>query len=96
MTGSWIQTGLPANSSSDTQRLNNQLRQFINALTLAAELGPIITNTMAQMVSGTDYTTIESAFGLQAGTGQSVHDIVGTANTDLQGSNIQGLIQRLQ
>lgn len=90
MASAWIPTG------ADNQRLGPQLRTAVSQLASAAAGLLTLKNCMAQMLNGgTDYTTIESAFGLQAGTGQAVHDIVGSASDDLQGSFVQGLLQRL-
>jgi hypothetical protein len=90
MVGNWIPTG------NDQARLTAQLRGAVNQLTQAAATLLGISNIMSQMVAGgTDYTTVETYFGLQTGTGVTVVPIVGTASTDLQGSNIQGLLQRL-
>jgi hypothetical protein len=90
MTGSWIPSG------NDASRLGGQLRTAVAQLTAAAQTLQTLKNVMAQMTVGTDYTTVEAYFGLQAGTGGAVHDLVGSASDDLQGSLIQGLIQRLQ
>ena len=89
MTGSWIPTG------ADSARLGAQLRTAVTQLTAAANALLVLKTVMAQMAPGTDYTTIESSFGLQTGNGQSVHDIVGSASDALQAAAPQALIQRL-
>lgn len=88
MTGSWVPSG------NDQQRLQGQLRGAIAQLAAAAATLVTLSDIMSQMVSGSDYTTIETYFGLATGSGQTLHDVLGTASTDLQGSNVQGLLQR--
>jgi hypothetical protein len=89
MASAWIPTG------GDQQRLQGMLHVAINQLTNANAILQTLTNIMAQMLgASSDYTTIETYFGLQAGQGQPLHDVLGSAASDLQGSNIQGLLQR--
>lgn len=88
ITGSWVPSG------NDQQRLQGQLRSTIQQLASATSGAQSLANIMSQMVSGSDYTTIETYFGIATGSGQTLHDVLGTASTDLQGSNIQGLLQR--
>jgi hypothetical protein len=85
---SWVASG------NDTQRLTAQLRGAISQLAASAATLQALTNVMSQMVAQADFTTIESSFGLAPGDGQTLHDVVGTASVDLQGGNIQGLLQR--
>jgi hypothetical protein len=88
ITGSWVPSG------NDQQRLSGTLRGAISQLASSAASLQTLANIMSQMVASSDYTTIETYFGLAAGTGQTLHDVLGTASTDLQGGNIQGLLQR--
>lgn len=89
MASAWVPTG------NDQTRLQNQLRVAIQQLAAAASSLESLSNVMAQMLNGgTDYTTIETYFGVPTGQGQTLHDVVGTASTDLQGTNVQGLLQR--
>ena len=88
MTGNWIQTG------SDSSRLQSLLRTAISELNAAASNLVTLKNIMAQMVVNSDYTTIETIFNLQAGQGQTLHDVLGSASDDLQGTLVQGLLQR--
>lgn len=88
ITGSWVPSG------NDQQRFQSQLRGAIIQLASAAATLSTLSNIMSQMVSGSDYTTIETYFGVATGYGQTLHDVLGTAATDLQGSNVQGLLQR--
>ena len=89
ITGSWIPSG------NDTPRNQARLRNAIQQLAFAAEELLAIKNVMAQMVSGADYTSIETYFAVPTGSGQAVHDIVGSASDDLQGATVQALLQRL-
>lgn len=89
MTGNWVPSG------NDQQRLQAQLRGAITQLAAAAVGLQSLSNIMSQMVGGgTDYTTVETYFGLQAGQGAVLSSVVGTASGDLQGGNVQGLLQR--
>lgn len=89
MSSAWVPTG------NDQTRLQNQLRVAIQQLAAAASSLEALSNVMAQMLNGgVDYTTIETYFGVPTGQGQTLHDVVGTASTDLQGTNVQGLLQR--
>ena len=89
MASAWIPTG------NDQQRLQGQVRSTISQLAAAANTALTLTKIMSQMLNnGSDYTTIETYFGLQSGQGQSLSDVMGTASSDLQGSNIQALLQR--
>jgi hypothetical protein len=88
ITGSWVPSG------NDQQRLSAQLRGAISQLAAAASTLQTLSNVMSQMVSGSDYTTIETYFGVATGEGQTLHDVLGTASSDLQGSPVQGLLQR--
>lgn len=88
VTGSWVPSG------GDQARLSGSLRSAISQLASSAAALVTLSNIMSQMVVGSDYTTIETYFGLATGTGQTLHDVLGTASTDLQAGNIQGLLQR--
>jgi hypothetical protein len=87
--GSWVPSG------NDQPRLTGQMRSAIAQLQAAAATLGSLKNIMAQMVGGgTDYSTIETYFAVGTGYGQTLHDVLGTASDDLQGSNVQGLLQR--
>jgi hypothetical protein len=70
-------------------------RSAISQLAASAAALQTLANIMAQMVASSDYTTVETYFGLATGSGQTLSTVVGTASADLQGSPIQGLLQRL-
>lgn len=91
MASNWIKTG------NDSPRLQSLARQYVQALITAWELGPVLVNTLAQMLGGgADYTTIESVFNLDAGKGQTFKDLIGSANTDVRASsNVDALVQKL-
>ncbi len=88
MVGNWVSTG------NDAQRLGGQLRAAITQLGAAANTLAALKNVMAQMVASSDYTTIEAEFGVPAGSGQTLHDVLGTASDTLQASDVQALLQR--
>jgi hypothetical protein len=88
--GNWLPTG------NDAARLPATLRAAVAQLQAAANTLLALKGTMAQMLAGgSDYTTVETYFGLQAGAGQTVSGLVGTASDQLQTSQVQGLLQRL-
>ncbi len=90
MASAWIPSG------NDQARLTNQLRLAIQNLTQAAANIEALSNIMSQMVSnGSDYSVVETYFSIPTGQGQNVVPIVGTANTSLQATQIQGLLQRM-
>jgi hypothetical protein len=90
MVGSWIPSG------NDQQRLTNELRIAVQQLQQAAQRLQAISNTMAQMAPAADVTTIEQYFTIQAGSGQAVKDLIGSAATALSGNTfVQGVLQRL-
>ncbi len=86
--GSWVPSG------NDQQRLTAQLRGAISQIAAAAATLQGLSNVMSQMVANSDFTTIENYFSVPTGSGQALHDVLGTASGDLQGGNIQGLLQR--
>lgn len=88
--GAWIPSG------NDQARLTSQLRSAVQSLNQAVQQLTSVSNIMTQMnASGTAYVNIETYFSVQSGSGQAVNDIVGSAASDLQGSTIQALIQKL-
>ncbi len=86
--GSWVPSG------NDLQRRQAQLRGAIQQLAAATATLLSESNIMSQMLASSDYTTIEMYYGVPTGSGQTLHDVVGTASSALQQSNIQGLLQR--
>jgi hypothetical protein len=87
--GNWI-----PDSTAQT-RLPQQLRGAILQLAQAAATFQTLANIQSQMVGGgSDYSTVETYFGIPTGSGQTLSAVLGTANGDLQGGNIQGLLQR--
>jgi hypothetical protein len=86
--GSWVPSG------NDQQRLTGQLRGAVSQLAGSAATLQTLANIMSQMLAASDYTTIETYFGLAAGSGQTLHDVLGTASSALQQSGVQGLLQR--
>lgn len=86
--GTWVPTG------GDQVRLNNQLRAAVQQLTNAANNLLVLKNIMSQMAPASNYSDIETYFGAQAGSGQTLKDVLGTASDGLQGAGVQALIQR--
>ncbi len=90
ITGSWVPSG------NDQQRRQAQLRGAIQQLAAATATLLSESNIMSQMLANSDYTTIETYYGVPTGSGQTLHDVLGTASTALQGGSIQGLLQRFE
>lgn len=66
------------------------LVQQAQALSLALK------NTMAQMFADdATYGIIATNFNVVAADGQAIHDVVGSAATDLQSANLLALVSRL-
>lgn len=91
MASNWIPTG------NDQARLQGLARTFIQSVITAWEVGPVLNNTLAQMLGGgTDYSTIESYFGVPTGQGVTFKALLGSANADVQASaNVAAMVQRL-
>lgn len=67
-------------------------RQLLNVLNDADMLKNIMTN----MVDGVDYTAIETYFGLQAGQGETVFNMVNSARSTVFGSATKGLVATIR
>lgn len=88
MASAWEPMG---NAGDNATRLQSDARTGITQLASAIGVLQKHSNIMAQMLNGgTDYTTIETMYGLPTGTGQLFHDKVGTAANS---GDAQGLIQ---
>jgi len=90
MAGNWIPSG------NDQQRLTSALRGWVEQLKQVVGNAQILTNIMAQMAPGGDFSTLETYFSIPTGLGTTVKDLVGSASNDLNTNGlIQGVIQRL-
>lgn len=61
-----------------------QLQQYRNALKTVITEGPLLLDKMAAMVDGTDYTHMETMFGLKTGKGAAAKTILTTVVEALQ------------
>jgi hypothetical protein len=76
-------TFIPINTG---QRLGQQLRTAVDQLQAARQALQKLKATMDTQINGSDYSMIEAQFGLQAGQGQTLYNLVAGGNTDLAGS----------
>lgn len=68
-----------------TARRAQELKTFSQRLREAYELAVRISNVMDQMNDGTNFSDIEAHFGLPAGTGQTVYNMVRNTADSLEG-----------
>jgi hypothetical protein len=76
-------TFIPINTG---QRLGQQLRSAVDQLQAAKQALTKLKAIMDTQVNGSDYSMVESQFGLQAGQGQTCYNLVSGAGGDLAGS----------
>jgi hypothetical protein len=76
-------TFIPINTG---QRLGQQLRNAVDQLQAAKQALAKLKAIMDTQVNGGDYSMVEAQFGLQAGQGQTLYNLVAGGNTDLGGS----------
>ena len=85
-------TYIPTNTS---KRLGADLRQLSHSLKEARSDCRELKAVMETMIDGTDYTVLESEFGLATGDGQTTYNLVSGALMDLEDANIDQFIIRL-
>ncbi len=78
-----------------SQRLGSELRQAVNYGNAFDTQVVRLKEIMETMIDGTDYSAVETNFGLQVGSGQTVYNLVSGAATDAGGTNIHQLLIRL-
>lgn len=78
-----------------SQRLGSELRQAVNYGNAFDTQVARLKEIMETMIDGTDYSAVEANFGLQAGSGETVYNLVTGAATDTGGTNIHQLLIRL-
>jgi hypothetical protein len=89
MANTHINVGREANGHEQT------LRREVDRLWACAEGVSQIKLIMEEAAAAPDWTGVETLFGLAAGQGETVYNLVVGANTALQASGIQQLIRRL-
>jgi hypothetical protein len=82
-------------SINSTKRLGSELRQAVNYGTAFDQQVAKLKELMETMIDGTDYSRLETEFGLAAGKGETVYNLVTGAATDVSGTNITQLLIRL-
>jgi hypothetical protein len=82
-------------SVDSTKRLGSELRQAINYGTAFDQQVAKLKEVMETMIDGTDYSRLETEFGLATGKGETTYNLVAGAATDLAGTNINQLLIRL-
>jgi hypothetical protein len=84
-------TYIPINTSV---RLGASLRRAVDLLTTARDQLADLKAAMDTQVNGTDYSMVESQFGLQTGQGQTLYNLVAGVVSDQTGFNTVALIGR--
>jgi hypothetical protein len=82
-------------SIDSTKRLGSELRQAVNYGTAFDQSLIKLKEIMETMIDGSDYSRLETEFGLAAGKGETVYNLVVGAATDVSGTNITQLLIRL-
>jgi hypothetical protein len=82
-------------SINSTKRLGSELRQAVNYGTAFDQQLVKLKDVMETMIDGTDYSRLETEFGLATGKGETVYNLVVGAATDVSGTNITQLLIRL-
>jgi hypothetical protein len=82
-------------SIDSTKRLGSELRQAVNYGTAFDQQMGKLKEIMETMIDGSDYSRLETEFGLAAGKGETVYNLVSGAATDTSGANIHQLLIRL-
>jgi hypothetical protein len=78
-----------------SKRLGADLRQTVVHGAQLDERLHRLKEVMETMIDGTDYSRLETEFGLAAGKGETVYNLVSGAATDVSGTNITQLLIRL-
>jgi hypothetical protein len=82
-------------SINSTKRLGSELRQAVNYGHAFDQSVLKLKEIMETMIDGTDYSRLETEFGLATGKGETVYNLVTGAVTDVSGTNITQLLIRL-
>jgi hypothetical protein len=82
-------------SIDSTKRLGSELRQAVNYGAAFDQQVVKLKEIMETMIDGTDYSRLETEFGLATGKGETVYNLVTGAATDVSGTNITQLLIRL-
>lgn len=90
---------IPINISLTTATQASLLKSYVNTLTAAYEQGQRVLGIMSHNHDGTDFSDIEKLFGLPAGEGQVVFDLmngsVGSMEGKFQVDDVKEITERL-
>jgi hypothetical protein len=78
-----------------SKRLGADLRQTVVYGEQFDERLHRLKDVMDTMIDGTDYSRLETEFGVPTGQGETVYNLVAGAATDTAGANITQLLNRL-
>jgi hypothetical protein len=78
-----------------SKRLGADLRQTVVHGAEFDERLHRLKDVMDTMIDGTDYTRLETEFGVATGQGETVYNLVAGAATDTAAANITQLLNRL-
>jgi hypothetical protein len=82
-------------SINSTKRLGSELRQTVNYGTSFEQQLDKLKDIMDTMIDGTDYSRLETDFGLTTGKGETVYNLVAGSLTALRTGDLAGVIARL-
>ena len=82
-------------STNTSKRLGADLRQAVHALKEVRSDFRELKAVMETMIDGTNYTLLETEFGLATGTGQTTYNLVSGSLTDMEDANINQTVIRL-
>jgi hypothetical protein len=82
-------------SIDSTKRLGSELRQTVNYGTSFEQQLDKLKDIMDTMIDGTDYSRLETDFGLATGKGETVYNLVTGSLTALRTGDLAGVIARL-
>lgn len=80
---------------NQSSRLGGTLQSSLNGLALHIGTLKQLKLDMDNMTDGVTYATLESAFGIPAGKGQSVYNLVAGSVTELGATNLNNLLNWL-
>jgi hypothetical protein len=83
------------NQTVNTATKASLLSQYILSLRQTMELGDRVKGILEHNTDGTDYTDVESLFGVPAGSGQAVYNLVLGAAAGVRSADGRNLTERV-
>lgn len=83
---------IPVNTS---KRLGADTRQLVSMLQQSKDIAERLKATMEMQKDGNDWTQVETEFGLPAGSGETVYNLISGTNAALGGFDPTALLSRL-